>query len=463
MSIAPLSALPVVYAAKLPGPLRHVGGHVWVALLLIMFVTQTPARAGSFEEGVAAYLREDFASALSYWLPLAQQGHRTAQFNIGVMYEKGQGVSKDLAQTARWYLAAAEQSEPQAQYELAVLYEHGSGVSQDVERARKWYTELLHNTLDDDDTRALKQKARARLDALPPPTVSQTAIEFKGGRFVFINSSTGNCVIALQGTITRDIRSRFQEVVETARKASCGDPWLLLESPGGLLYDAIDIGREIRDAHFRTIARAGCASACALIFMAGVQRTLVGPNAKIGLHQGAWVQGGTRTCDSTSYTYTSRDLARFVKAMVPDHAEAITTLIRETSCNSIRWLRGQRAIELGIATTLEPPLPLQGVARRAGVPIYRVDPPYPRAAVVAGITRGHVTARLAIDSIGIVSQVAIINAVPADVFDDAVIDALAHWRFAAEGAPYTAKIEVEFSLNSSSFDSAKNRSPSQDP
>ncbi len=46
-----------------------------------------PAWAG-WNEGVAAYNRGDYATALREWRPLAEQGNADAQFFLGVMYGK---------------------------------------------------------------------------------------------------------------------------------------------------------------------------------------------------------------------------------------------------------------------------------------------------------------------------------------------------------------------------------------
>ena len=38
-----------------------------------------------------------------------------AQFNLGLMYEGGQGVAQDYAEAAKWWRKAAEQDEAAAQ------------------------------------------------------------------------------------------------------------------------------------------------------------------------------------------------------------------------------------------------------------------------------------------------------------------------------------------------------------
>jgi hypothetical protein len=50
------------------------------------------------------------AGEVAGWFRLAAiQGHADAQFNLGGMFENGQGVAKDRAEAARWYRMAAAQ------------------------------------------------------------------------------------------------------------------------------------------------------------------------------------------------------------------------------------------------------------------------------------------------------------------------------------------------------------------
>ena len=51
--------------------------------------------SADFQKGVAAAKNGDYATALREWTPLAEQGHASAQYNLGVMYDKGQGVTQD--------------------------------------------------------------------------------------------------------------------------------------------------------------------------------------------------------------------------------------------------------------------------------------------------------------------------------------------------------------------------------
>ena len=81
----------------------------------------------------------DYAKAYQRWHPLAEQGHPTAQFNIGLIYENGLGVSVDYSTAARWYQKAAEQGHLRAQFSLGLLFYGGRGVPQSYEAAARWY------------------------------------------------------------------------------------------------------------------------------------------------------------------------------------------------------------------------------------------------------------------------------------------------------------------------------------
>lgn len=53
----------------------------------------TTAQAADFDRGLAAAQSGNFEAALREWRPLAEQGHVKAQYNLGVMYEYGDGVA----------------------------------------------------------------------------------------------------------------------------------------------------------------------------------------------------------------------------------------------------------------------------------------------------------------------------------------------------------------------------------
>ena len=80
-------------------------------------------------------------------LQAAEQGNAAAQFNLGVMYENGQGVRQDYVQAVQWYRKAAEQGDAQAQYNLGVMYDNGQGVRQNYKIAKEWFGKACDNGL----------------------------------------------------------------------------------------------------------------------------------------------------------------------------------------------------------------------------------------------------------------------------------------------------------------------------
>ena len=69
----------------------------------------------------------------------ARRGLAEAQFELGVAYDLGLGVTQNHATAAGWYQRAAEQGLTDAQYNLATLYDEGLGTPRDIERAQDWY------------------------------------------------------------------------------------------------------------------------------------------------------------------------------------------------------------------------------------------------------------------------------------------------------------------------------------
>ncbi len=58
---------------------------------------------------------------------------------LGIMYEKGWGVTQDSAKAVKWFRKAAEQGVALAQYTLGLAYEKGQGVDMDDGWAVRWY------------------------------------------------------------------------------------------------------------------------------------------------------------------------------------------------------------------------------------------------------------------------------------------------------------------------------------
>ncbi len=114
-----------------------------IALVLSIFWFALPAWA-DFQAGMAAHDREDYATALREWQPLAEQGDALAQYQVGMLYHKGRGVPQDDRQARKWYAKAAAQGQPKAQFSLGTLYFNGEGGSKDYQQALRWFRLAAH-------------------------------------------------------------------------------------------------------------------------------------------------------------------------------------------------------------------------------------------------------------------------------------------------------------------------------
>jgi hypothetical protein len=96
------------------------------------------AVAGPLEDGEAAYQSGNFAAAFQLLNPLAAQGDAEAQYDLGCLYENGEGVPQDAAQAVAWFAAAAARGMTAAEAILGVMYWRGFGVPKDDELAGDW-------------------------------------------------------------------------------------------------------------------------------------------------------------------------------------------------------------------------------------------------------------------------------------------------------------------------------------
>ena len=110
----------------------------FLSLTIILFSQLT--LSAEFKDGLDAYERGDYATALKEWRPLAKAGNEKAQHALGVMFQRGQGVVQDYKGALKWFTKAADQGYAAAQFNLGLLFHEGQGVVQDYKEALRWFT-----------------------------------------------------------------------------------------------------------------------------------------------------------------------------------------------------------------------------------------------------------------------------------------------------------------------------------
>ena len=96
-------------------------------------------RTDQYNLGVFYLHEADGKKAFEWFEKAAQKGHPLAHLNLGVLYQKGEGVNRDFNLARHWIERSAKQGIAEAQLELALLYYWGRGVKKNPAEAIKWF------------------------------------------------------------------------------------------------------------------------------------------------------------------------------------------------------------------------------------------------------------------------------------------------------------------------------------
>lgn len=110
-----------------------------VALLLCIAACAQRAEA-LYKEGKALYDAKDYAKAIVKLKAAAEQGHKKAQYRLGLCYDKGRGVAEDDVVAFNWYTKSASQNYAKAQCQLGKCYKDGEGTVKDPKKAFELFT-----------------------------------------------------------------------------------------------------------------------------------------------------------------------------------------------------------------------------------------------------------------------------------------------------------------------------------
>ena len=115
----------------------------FIATIFLCLLLATPAWAG-YDEGVEAFNRGDYPTALHEYRKAAEQGDAAAQYNLGLMYANGRGVPQDYVEAHKWLnLAATQGIKPAFENRNLVAKEMTpADVSLAQELAREWWAKF---------------------------------------------------------------------------------------------------------------------------------------------------------------------------------------------------------------------------------------------------------------------------------------------------------------------------------
>ena len=114
---------------------KAVGKFIVAAIISLGLM---PAHAG-FKEGLTAYEKKDYQTALKEWRPLADSGDADAQLKLCLMYQRGRGAPRDDRLAFDWCRKAAVQGDAEAQFNLGYMYGTGRGVMENERLSVEWF------------------------------------------------------------------------------------------------------------------------------------------------------------------------------------------------------------------------------------------------------------------------------------------------------------------------------------
>ena len=107
--------------------------------LVISMMMSCLAHANTLEEAKLKLSQKDFAAAHAIYLTLAKQNDAKACYNLGLMYQDGDGVTQNLDEAVKWYTKSASLGYKEAQYLLASMVFRREIQSISYERAAQYY------------------------------------------------------------------------------------------------------------------------------------------------------------------------------------------------------------------------------------------------------------------------------------------------------------------------------------
>ncbi len=99
----------------------------------------------AIDVAVQHYEKQDYDRAAELFKIAADDGNAFAQFSLGYMYRKGQGVKQNYALAVKWLTKSAKQGRDYAQKELGDMYFIGLGVKKSKTKAIYWLSESARN------------------------------------------------------------------------------------------------------------------------------------------------------------------------------------------------------------------------------------------------------------------------------------------------------------------------------
>ena len=145
-----------------------------LCLLVVVVGSAAADVASSYNQGVDAWRRKDYAEASRQWSAAVLQGNVDAINNLAFLYYNGLGGPKRVDQAVALWRTAAQAGHSESQWHLGSAYEQGVGVRKSAIHAFAWYrcaaetASRLASAENADSEQAILDDAKASLAKLSP-------------------------------------------------------------------------------------------------------------------------------------------------------------------------------------------------------------------------------------------------------------------------------------------------------
>ena len=92
-----------------------------------------------YEQGMEFVRKKKVTDAATLFQQAGEKGNRRAQYQLGLLYARGDGVQKNLVRARELLHKAAMQGHPKAQFYLGQMYAFGDGGEKDNVKATMWF------------------------------------------------------------------------------------------------------------------------------------------------------------------------------------------------------------------------------------------------------------------------------------------------------------------------------------
>lgn len=113
------------------------------AVAVLMMTACGPSPEELVRQGKEHCDNDNYTEAMACFQKAAEKGNAEAEFNIGMLYDCGDGVDEDSEIAADWYKKSAEKGYSEAQDILSLMYYLGTGVEQNYEKAAAYAKKAL--------------------------------------------------------------------------------------------------------------------------------------------------------------------------------------------------------------------------------------------------------------------------------------------------------------------------------